>query len=183
MKNNIIKIAITGVESTGKSTLAKELSDYFGTAFLPEIAREYLNYFETPKYDDEDVINIGEIQAKSQESFFERYKNLGKKPYFCDTELTVIKIWYETKYQKNLPSHLENLYLTQDFDLYLLPYPDLVWEYDPLRECENLDVRLALFEQYKNELESQKRTYFVIKGENKKRLENAVLVIKEFMRK
>ena len=41
-KTNIIKIALFGPESTGKTTLAKQLADYYETEWVPEFARDYL---------------------------------------------------------------------------------------------------------------------------------------------
>lgn len=40
--NDIIKIAIYGPESTGKTTLAKQLATHFNTVWAPEFARDYL---------------------------------------------------------------------------------------------------------------------------------------------
>lgn len=41
-KTNIIKIALFGPESTGKTTLAKQLADHYKTEWVPEFARDYL---------------------------------------------------------------------------------------------------------------------------------------------
>jgi len=38
----IIKIAIFGPESTGKTTLATQLAEYYKTVWVPEFARDYL---------------------------------------------------------------------------------------------------------------------------------------------
>ena len=38
----IIKIALFGPESTGKTTLAKQLAEYYKTDWVPEFARDYL---------------------------------------------------------------------------------------------------------------------------------------------
>ena len=37
------RIAITGPESTGKSTLTEQLANHFNTLWVKEYAREYLN--------------------------------------------------------------------------------------------------------------------------------------------
>ena len=46
-KSDCIKIVLYGPESTGKSTLAKQLAEYYKTDFVQEYAREYLQ----KKYD------------------------------------------------------------------------------------------------------------------------------------
>ena len=42
----MFKIAITGPESTGKSTLAEKLARHFNVDFIPEYSRTYLENFE-----------------------------------------------------------------------------------------------------------------------------------------
>ena len=41
MNKNIIKIAIVGPESTGKSTISKGLAQHYQTLWVPEYARYY----------------------------------------------------------------------------------------------------------------------------------------------
>ena len=41
-KSDCIKIVLYGPESTGKSTLAKQLAEYYKTDYVQEYAREYL---------------------------------------------------------------------------------------------------------------------------------------------
>jgi nicotinamide riboside kinase len=45
--NSIIKIAIIGPESTGKSTLAQALAAYYHEPWVPEIARNYIANLNT----------------------------------------------------------------------------------------------------------------------------------------
>lgn len=39
---NIIKVVLFGPESTGKTTLSKQLARHYNTVWAPEYAREYL---------------------------------------------------------------------------------------------------------------------------------------------
>ena len=48
----IVKIALFGPESTGKTTLAKQLAAHYDTAWTPEFARDYLQQ----KWDKEQKI-------------------------------------------------------------------------------------------------------------------------------
>ena len=41
-KSNCLKVVLFGPESTGKSSLAKELADHYNTFYVDEFARNYL---------------------------------------------------------------------------------------------------------------------------------------------
>ena len=41
-KSNCIKVVMFGPESTGKTTLSKQLARYYNSVWVPEYAREYL---------------------------------------------------------------------------------------------------------------------------------------------
>ena len=57
----MFKIAITGPESTGKSTLAEKLAKHFNTDYIPEYSRTYLENFEG-QYTENDVVEIAKAQ-------------------------------------------------------------------------------------------------------------------------
>ena len=57
----MFKIAITGPESTGKSTLAEKLAKHFEVDFIPEYSRTYLENFEG-HYTENDVVEIAKVQ-------------------------------------------------------------------------------------------------------------------------
>jgi len=168
----IPKIAITGVESTGKTTLALELKAFFQAESVPEYARKYLTELRKT-YTQEDLLSIaeGQILAQKQNTVTAKASIV-----IYDTELTVIKIWYESLYG-NLPAYIAEAYSKQDFDLYLLPYPDLVWQEDALREHSDEEARLRLFALYEAELKQLKRPYAIIRGQGQARLQNAIAAI------
>ena len=41
-KSDCLKVVLFGPESTGKSSLAKELADHYNTLYVDEFARNYL---------------------------------------------------------------------------------------------------------------------------------------------
>jgi nicotinamide riboside kinase len=57
------------------------------------------------------------------------------------------------------------------YDLYLLCYPDLKWQPDPLRE--NPENREYLFGQFVKELDLHNFNYRIVKGRGDERLKNA----------
>lgn len=166
IENPPIRIAITGPESTGKSTLAKELAFHYKTLYAREAARNYVrdinrdyNYFDLY------------VIALKQLSHEKRIARNAKKYMFCDTELTVIKIWAMHKFNKCHPFVLQKLEEVK-YDLYLLCNTDLPWEYDAYREHPNLGQ--YFFEKYEQELINRKLPYVIISGKGKERLQNAI---------
>jgi len=158
------KITITGPESSGKTTLARQLAKAFDTLWAPEYAREYIDQLDRP-YREADLLEIARRQVAREDEFAEKSGEL----LFCDTSLEVIKIWSEYRYGRCHPWILEQLEKRQP-DLYLLCAPDLPWEYDPQRE--NPDDRDALFDIYRKELVGKK--LIEIRGDSEDRTQKAI---------
>ncbi len=152
-----IKIAFTGPESSGKTTLAKLISETFSGVLIEEYAREYLDQKSSYEQIDLDII------AKKQ---IENWK-VENELIIADTELTVIKVWSEYRY-KSCSNFILESYKNQSFDHYFLCKPDIPWEEDPLRE--NPNNRDELFELYLNELTTMKRHFTIVEGNQKNRL-------------
>lgn len=168
------KVAITGPESTGKSWLAKKLADHFGTVWVPEYAREYLQT-NGINYDFNDIVTI----AKGQKQRADNLAKVATNLLFCDTEALVTKIWSEVVFNR-CDQWILNEIKTNPYDLYLLCYPDIKWEPDVLRE--NPDNRLELFELYVKELENRNLNFNVIKGKGLHRFYSAVNVVNQFFK-
>ncbi len=164
------RIAITGPESTGKTQLAEDLASYFRANRVPEFAREY---FEGKQgdYTIEDILAIAKGQLAEEEKLAANTTGI----LFCDTDITVTKIWSQVVFD-NCPDWISEMFVQHRYDLYLLCYPDLEWEDDPLRE--NPTDRLSLFELYQEELEKAGFNYAVVKGRGEQRLENAINFVK-----
>jgi NadR type nicotinamide-nucleotide adenylyltransferase len=165
----IIKIAITGSESTGKSFIAKGLSDYYRAPWVPEFARGYLNNLNSP-YTEQDILNICKGQSALENSIVAKEARF----LFCDTEMLVIKIWSQYKFGHVHPTILA-AFNEHHYDLYLLMDIDLPWEYDPQRE--HPDKRKFFFEWFERELEEKKANYGIVTGTGEQRLKNAITII------
>lgn len=163
------RIAITGPESTGKSWLSEQLAMHYKTVYAPEFAREYL-YTLNRNYNFEDLTIIAQGQIENEKKASKK----ARKFLFCDTELTVIKIWAEHKY-KQCPSWVSRHLPLIRYDLYLLCNIDLPWEFDPLREHPHL--REYFFDWYQRELSQRNLPFAIISGTGQERLQNAIHVI------
>lgn len=167
------RVAITGPESTGKSKLASWLAGAYNTSWVPEYAREYLEK-NGPDYKLEDVILIAKGQLKRENNAAEHSRDL----LFCDTDLLVTKIWCEIVFG-TCPPWIEQQFHAHRYDLYLLCYPDIPWEPDPLRE--NPDNREMLFTRYRKTLSENNLPYRIVKGLGDVRFENARTFVDEIL--
>ena len=160
----MIRVAIIGSESTGKTDLAKVLAKEYNGAYVPEFAREYLNGLSNP-YVQSDLLIIAKGQVESLE------KNDSANVLIADTDLHVIKVWSEYKYGNCDPWILQELN-KQAFDLYILTDFDIPYEEDPLRE--NPEERPYFFEIYLDILTRSKLPFIVVKGSREARLKMAM---------
>ena len=155
----MLRIIITGPESSGKTTLCESLSSYFNISYSKEYAREYLQKIDR-NYTQKDLIIIAKGQLESEKNYT-----------LLDTDLITIKVWSNYKYgscNKWILKKIENQ--KSENRLYLLCKPDIQWKKDNLRE--NPKNRKELFELYKKELKKLKHDFFIIEGNN--RIENAI---------
>ncbi|MFN8166617.1 MAG: ATP-binding protein [Bacteroidia bacterium] len=169
----IYRIALIGPESTAKSTLSEKLAAHYHTVWVPEFARAFLNNLNR-HYTKEDVIEIIKGQIRSEENLLPKANKL----LFADTELILHKVWLLDKYDSS-PAWLDEKISSSPYDLYLLTYPDLPFEEDPLRE--NPNRREFFFEWYKSELEDRKLNYRIITGTGEERLRSAIKFTEEFL--
>ena len=167
------KIAVVGPESSGKSRLTQELALHFNEPWVEEVAREYLEQRDG-QYDEKDLLHIAKKQLEN-----EKIQQKGARQFlFCDTNLLVILIWSQWKYNRISPDLL-NLWKADDYDLHLLCAPDLPYEEDPLRENPLLEERETLFQYYKEWLEKSNIPFRIVSGIGSSRLENSIAEIQQ----
>lgn len=201
--NRLLKIVAMGPESTGKSTLCRQLAEYYNTLWCPEYAREYLltngvNY----TYDDLLTIAKGQLALEDEyelkvdvrrETTDVKNRELdnnqpayysplggGGSLLFIDTDMYIMKVWCEYVFHKCHPYILEQI-TTRKYDLYLLCNPDLPWEPDALREYPDEESRLQLYGIYKNLLLHQQTPFIEITGNYYERLQKAIQAVNELL--
>ena len=175
---NLVKVVLFGPESTGKTTLARELAKHYETNWVPEYAREYLQL----KWDQEkkvceleDLLPIARGQIRLENSLSEKADQL----LICDTDLLETKVYSEIYFNKYCDPVLERYALKNTYDLYLLTDIDIPWEKDDLRDKPF--ERETIFEKFKDTLEVYGRNFVILKGDRDQRLHQAISIINQYL--
>ncbi len=169
----IIKIAIFGPESTGKTTLATQLAEYYKTVWVPEFARDYLQEkLDSGRgiCDINDMLPIayGQTKLENESSL------IANKYLFCDTNLLVTKVFSEL-YYNFCDSLLDKAARAHQYDLFFLTAIDVPWEDDGLRDSP--EGRETVFEVFKQSLIANKKPFIILAGDKETRLNKAVTIV------
>lgn len=170
----MLRVAITGPESTGKSTLASFLSRYFDAPLSEEFARSYLMKSDG-EYSFETLSEIARGQLQNQ---YEA-DQFGTELVFYDTDLLVVKVWSNQKFGRCATDVLDCC-SKQKVDLYLLPHFDIPWEDDSLRESPT--DRASLFTVYLSEIQRLNIPFLIVRGNFFDRNFEAIKSIREYLR-
>lgn len=169
----IVRIALFGPESTGKTTLAKQLAEYFNTAWAPEFARDYLQekWEKTAQICDvNDMLPIAYGQTKLENDSL----SIANKYLFCDTNLLVTKVFSEVYYNFCDPL-LDKAARKHKYDLFFLTDIDVSWEKDDLRDKP--EGRESVFAVFKQTLMEHNKPFITLSGDKELRLKKAVAII------
>ncbi|NGY36328.1 DUF4301 family protein [Flavobacterium sp. XN-5] len=174
----IIKIALFGPESTGKTTLAIQLAAHYNTVWAPEFARDYLQ----EKWDKSQLIcDINDMLpiAYGQVQLENKKLAVANKYLFCDTNLMVTKVFSEVYYNYCDPL-LDKAAQEHEYDLFFLTDIDVPWKKDDLRDRP--EGRETVFEVFKQALIEAKKPFIMLSGDKDLRLEKAISIVDDLVK-
>lgn len=163
-------LVVTGPESSGKTTLASQLSNYWEAPLVSEVARNYLK--RKKSYQQHDLLKIAKQQNKQEKALLSRLP----ERIICDTDLLVIIVWSEVRYGHCDPwiiTTFENsVKQNNSARYYYLCDFNIPWKADPLRE--NQHNRDELFDLYLQKIKEYELHHRIVKGEPRVRLQQAL---------
>jgi HTH-type transcriptional regulator, transcriptional repressor of NAD biosynthesis genes len=168
------RVCITGVESSGTTTLAQSLAQHYRTVWVPEYGRWYWEGRRyapnSEQWDSYEFVRIAEGQALWEDHLAMRANRL----VVCDTDPLATHVWHR-RYVGEYHRAVERLAADRRYDLYVLTAPDFPFVQDGTREGEH--IRLEMHGWFIEALEAQGRSYLIVSGPREERMEAALRAI------
>jgi nicotinamide riboside kinase len=169
------RFAAFGPESTGKSTLVRELADHFGVDYVPEFMRPYLQ----EKWEEsgticspEDLLPIARGQIASENRITAKAGLV-----FCDTTLLQVEVYSEYYFDGFCPEAIRQANDIHQYAHYFLTGIDVPWEPDDLRDRPfNREELFLIFEQ---KLVAKGINFTLLTGDRQTRLRQAIAVVEQ----
>lgn len=165
----MLHVCFTGVESTGKSTLAEELSLALGGVLMPEYGREYAETIGTDFTPEALRMIASEHQRR-------RHAMVARRPTLLieDTDIVTTAAWFRMLHFNRDPMLSA---MPARADLYLLFAPDTPWVADGTRQFVGAE-RMRFQRVIENELALRGIAPVVVSGDWAQRRAQAEAVIR-----
>lgn len=173
---SVTNVAVLGAESTGKTTLCRDLAAHFDSPWVSEYMRTYLQ----AKWDDEqltctweDLLPIAQGQIALENELAKQIDQMSDKPryLFCDTSLFELMV-YSNWYYGNCPAALEQAALAHHYDLILLTDVDTPWVADDLRDSPHQRNEISAY--FASQLDKHKKPFRCVGGDREKRVQQVI---------
>ena len=178
--SNCIKVVLFGPESTGKTTLSRQLARHYNSVWVREYARAYLQdkwNNERKTCESKDLLPIAAGQMRLENELAQKTESV----LICDTDLLETKVYSEAYYSGTCDPILDKFAIENSYDLYFLTYIDTPWDADDLRDKPH--ERARMFKAFEDALINYKRPYVLLKGNKTERLNEAIKYIDKLIKK
>jgi len=178
MKSTVIRVAVSGTESTGKTMLAQKLAAHFGEPWAPEFVRDFWEARQgVITAADLDAIARGQIA--SEEAAAAR----AHRVVFCDTELITCTLWDDLLFAGSCPDWVraEAERRARSFALYLLCDTDVPFVPDPQRCFPDPASRERARQLWRTALVSRELPCVEIRGDWAERERTAIAAVERLL--
>jgi NadR type nicotinamide-nucleotide adenylyltransferase len=169
----VLRVALVGAESTGKTTLARALAAHYGTVWVPEYGRLYwegLLTLPSIASTTADFVHIAEAQQLMED----RLARHARRVLICDTDALATWLWHE-RYQGTDAPSVRRLADARHYALYLLAGDEIPWADDGIRD--RADERSWFQNRFRQALQERPEPVVTVEGSPAARLARAIEAI------
>ncbi len=163
------RIVIVGAESTGTTTLARDLARHYKTTWAPEFGRFYTEGKQvagTP-WQTEEFSFISEEQNRLED----QYARQANRVLICDTNSWATRVWHE-RYVGTMDAGVDEKSLRRHYDSVLVTGDEIPFEQDGMRDGEH--IRHAMQKRFLALLKQEGIPYRLLRGSREHRLREAI---------
>lgn len=160
------RIAILGAESSGKSTLAAALAERYGTVWVPEYLREFVETRQRVPF-EADQVAIARTQLAREDEAAAR----ASRWLFCDTTPFMTAL-YSRFYWHRVDEELAQMAAHHAYALTFVAAPDTPWEADGLQR-ESAEIRDYVHGQVLEALQARDIPFTLLEGSVEERVAQA----------
>ena len=159
------RVCLLGAESTGKTTLAEELADAYGTLVNPEYGRPYteVGRDRARPWTSDEFTHIARIHCW-YEDFLAGY---ARAVLVCDTDAFTTAVFHEV--YLGAPATRFDELVSRLYDLRVVCGLDVHWRHDGIREFEK--QRRWMHERYVEHARASGAPWLVVEGPLEERVE------------
>lgn len=165
------RICVVGAESTGTTTIAKELAKHYKTCWVPEFGRFYSEAKMTAKNSSNWDTDEFQFIAKKQNEIEDYLVKKSNKILICDTDSFATSLWHE-RYMGFISKKIDKLNAKKNYDLYLLTDDNIPFVQDGTRDGKH--IRHKMHERFKEELKKRQKNFLILSGSRKQRRTQAI---------
>jgi HTH-type transcriptional repressor of NAD biosynthesis genes len=170
----ILRVCVVGAESTGTTSIARDLAARYHTVWVPEYGRDYT---EVRKIDGQRVdwrsdefVHIALQQQENEDAMARR----AQRVLFCDTDALATAVWHE-RYLGNWSREVEAIADRRKYALYFLTAPDIPYVQDRIRDGELL--REWMTDRFRVELTRRGHKWVYLAGSLEQRMQTAIQAV------
>jgi HTH-type transcriptional repressor of NAD biosynthesis genes len=176
-----VRVAVVGAESTGTTTLARSLAEYYRTEWVPEFGRAYSaalvatgTAIESYQWRSDEFVHIAHRQLELEDAAARRCNRL----LVCDTDALATTIWHE-RYMGFASDAVRTIAAGRSYALHILTDCDIPFEQDGLRDGEH--KREWMTGRFRDELGARGGAWIVVRGPHTARMDTAVAAIERLL--
>lgn len=173
-----LRIVIVGAESTGTTTLARDLAAELSVPWVPEVGRYYTESILTTDYQwyDDDFYRIGRLQQAYENEIAARSNGV----IVCDTNAVATELW-QRRYKGRITKPMQTIAAEDKADMYIITGDEIPFVQDGIRDGEH--VRHQMHHWFVTHIKKTGVSYIIVTGDQAARLQQATAAAKEMIAK
>ncbi len=170
----VLRVAIAGVESSGTTTLARDLAARYETCWVPEYGRFYYEGRMTSRlaaeWTEAEFVHIATMQAQMEDEL----ARVADRVLFCDTDPFATAVWHE-RYRGTVSPAVDAVGRDRAYAVTFVTAPDFPFVQDGTRDGEHL--REWMHGRFRERLSAIGRPFHVLGGTPEQRVAIGSLLV------